>query len=120
MNFQESYPIIEEESYPQLTAATRRLLEFIKTRRKGAEKIHTQSTRRSGTARLTAKHFGAKLPVYDRVIKLVEKDKELLPLKKEYLSLLSQLRRNRQPMKFQELTGKLEALGEILIETGNM
>jgi len=120
MNFQELYPLIEEEEYPQKTASTRRLLEFLKTRRQSAEKIHTQSSRKSGTSRLTAKHFGVKIPVYDRVIKMVEKGKDLLPLKKEYTLLLSQLRRNRQPMKFQELTGKLEVLGEILIETGNM
>ena len=120
MNNQELYPLIEEEDYPQLTASTRRLLEFLKTRQQAASKIHTQSSRRSGTSRLTAKHYGVKLPVYDRVIRMVKRDKDLLPLKKEYLSLLSQLRRNRQAMKFQELTGKLEALGEILIETGIM
>lgn len=120
MNFQELYPLIEEEDYPQQSASTKRLIEFLKTRKKGAEKIHTEASRKSGTSRLTAKHFGVKLPIYDRIINMVKKDKDLTVLKKEYQSTLSQLRRNRQPMKFQELTGKLEVLGEVLIETGNM
>ena len=91
MNFQELYPLIEEEDYPQQSASTKRLIEFLKTRKKGAEKIHTEASRKSGTSRLTAKHFGVKLPIYDRIINMVKKDKVLTVLKKEYHSTLSQL-----------------------------
>jgi hypothetical protein len=106
-----------EDDYEQSHQVDASLLKFIKSRRASAAKIANQSARRSGTARLTAKHFKAKDPVYARLEKLVKSGSDLNPLKKEYLSVLSQLRKNvRQPLKFQELTGKLEVLGEFLIE----
>lgn len=121
MKFQEVYTILEKNEYPQQTASTKELLKFLEARRDGAARIHNQSARRSGVSRLTAKHFSSKLPVYDRIIKMVKKDKDLRPLKKEYQTTLSKLRKNiRQPMKFQQLTGELEVLGEVLIETGIM
>jgi hypothetical protein len=121
MKFEEMYAFIAEEAYAQQNASTKQLLVFLRKRRDGAARIHTQADRKSGPARLTAKHFSVKLPVYDRIIKMVEKNEDLTKLKKEYISILNQLRKNvRQPKKFQELTGKLEVLGEILIETGNM
>ena len=82
MKFEEMYAFIAEEAYAQQTASTKQLLVFLRKRRDGASRIHTQADR---------------------------------------ISVLNQLRKNvRQPKKFQELTGKLEVLGEILIETGNM
>ena len=120
MKFDDLYSLIEEEAYPQQSTTTNNLIEFIRERKKAAGKIHIQSSRKPGPARLTAKHFEVKLPVYDKAIKLLEDNKSLKVLKKEYMSILAQLRKNRQPVKFQELTGKLEALGEILIKSSNM
>tara|TARA_R110000824_G_scaffold20817_20_gene78121 strand:+ start:11859 stop:12281 length:423 start_codon:yes stop_codon:yes gene_type:complete len=112
------YMVEKAGEYEQTHQPDRDLLTFIKKRREGAQKIATASDRKSGPARLTAKHFNAKLPVYDRIEKMVNAGKDLKSLKREYNKTLSSLRKNiRQPMKFQELTGKLEVLGEILIES---
>lgn len=120
MKFDDLYSIIEEGSYPQQKASDKELIKFLQKRKDGASRIHTQSSRKSGPARLTAKHFQVKLPIYDRVIKMIKNGDKLLVLKKEYNATLAELRKTRQPMKFQELTGKLEVLGEVLIKTGNM
>ena len=115
------YVIEKAGDYAQTEQVDRDLLKFIHKRRQGAEKIAAASARKAGPAKLTAKHFSVKLPVYDKVIKMIETGKDLKTLKTEYNKTLSSLRKNiRQPMRFQELSGKLEVLGEILIESGNM
>ena len=107
----------DDEGYDQTNQSDKRLLTFIKERRAGAAKIASQAVRKPGTSRLTAKHFKAKDPIYAKAEKLVKQGKGLKQLKSEYLNTLKHLRKNnRQPMKFQELTGKLEVLGELLIE----
>jgi uncharacterized coiled-coil DUF342 family protein len=112
------YMVEKADEYEQTHQTDKDLLMFIEKRREGAQKIATSASRKSGPARLTAKHFKAKLPVYDRIKKMVKAGKDLKGLKSEYNKTLSSLRKNiRQPMKFQELTGKLEVLGEILIES---
>lgn len=121
MNFEEVYTILEKKDYPQQDASKLELLKWVKKRKQGAVKIHTQSSRRAGPSRLTASHFGAKIPVYNKIIKMIEHDEDLKKLKTDYLSILSQLRKSvRQATKFQKLTGELEVLGEVLIETRNM
>lgn len=113
--------ITESEDYSQTKATDNRLLEFVETRMAGAKKIATQSSRKSGPARLTAAHFKAKLPVYKKIINMIKKGDDLKQLKGEYRGLLSQLRKNvRQPEKFQKLTGELEVIGEVLIRSKNM
>jgi hypothetical protein len=113
--------ITESDDYPQLEAADRRLIEFVKDRMNGAKKIATQSSRKPGPSRLTSAHFKAKLPLYKRIIRMIEKGDNLKTLKIEYRRILSQLRKNvRQPDQFQKLTGQLEVLGEILIKSKNM
>lgn len=113
--------ITESDDYPQLAAADRRLIEFVEARMSGAKKIATQSSRKPGPSRLTAAHFKAKLPVYKRVKRMIEKGDNLKTLKVEYRRILSQLRKNvRQPEQFQKLTGQLEVIGEILIKSKNM
>lgn len=107
-----------DDSYAQLKRTDKDLIAFIEDRQASASKIATSASRKAGNARLTAKHFKAKNPVYARILKMVKRGDDLQQLKVEYSKTLSSLRKNvRQPMKFQELTGKLEVLGEILIES---
>lgn len=110
-----------EDDYAQTKQVDKQMLKFIKERRNGAQKIITQSARRSGVSRLTTKHFRAKIPLYDEAEKLIKNNKSLAQLKPKYMKVLAKLRKTpRNDMKFQELTGELEVLGEILIKSKNM
>ena len=117
------FDLVSEESdeFAQTKQVDRDMLEFIKDRRAGAQKIITQAARKAGVARLTAKHFRAKIPLYNEAEKLVKADKSLKVFKSKYMSVIAKLRKTpRNDMKFQELTGQLEVLGEILIKSKNM
>lgn len=92
--------------------------EFAKTRGKGAEKISDNAKEKGGLSLLTWHHFKVKLPYYEKAAKGkfdIEKGQ------KEYLELLEKLHTstktemNITQIKFQELVGKLEVLGELLI-----
>ena len=124
INIDSLYDIVLEDSedgFEQTKQVDKDLLKFIADRMSAAQKIVTQSARRSGTARLTTKHFRTKVSLYREVEQMVKKHKPLKDLKSRYLSVLSKLRKTpRNDIKFQELTGQLEVLGEILIKSKNM
>lgn len=88
---------------------------FSQERLKVAEKIASQAKSKGGFSMLTFYHFNAKLNYYEQASK-GEFDKEQLI--KEYKSILTKLNSpNGLNMKiFQELTGKLEVIGELLIK----
>ena len=121
MKFDQLYHILCEkkpEDYDYKNKKTDKLVEFIEERKSGAEKIANQASRKAGVSRLTAAHFKAKLPVYDKVKKQLQANKPISFVDKEYKKTLSELRKIRSnQIKFQKLTGKLEVLGEILIES---
>lgn len=116
------YSLVEEsEDYKQHKTTINRYIEFITSRKSSANKILSQSERKSGPSRLTAIHFRAKVKVYEDVLKILKKGDDLQILRKKYTSTISKLRKNiRQPDQFQKLTGELEAIGEVLIYTKNM
>jgi len=92
--------------------------EFSKNRLVGATKIAMSAKEKGGDALLTYHHFHVKLPYYQK-----SADDKLKPeaVKKEYDKLLTDLyeaTRNSMEIsqiKFQELVGKIEVLGELLI-----
>ena len=94
--------------------------EFAETRMGGAEKIVDNAKEKGGLSLLTWHHFKVKLPYYEKASKGkldIEKAKE------EYEELLERLYKSTDKGKmsigqveFQELVGKLEVLGELLIE----
>ena len=93
---------------------------FAKTRLGGAEKIAENAKEKGGDSMLTYYHFNVKLPYYEKASK-----GEFSPEKarEEYLSLLDQLAKstgekgmNISQNEFQKLVGKIEVLGELLIE----
>jgi len=94
------------------------LQEFSKNRLAGAAKIATAAKEKGGDALLTYHHFHVKLPYYQK-----SADGKLTPeaIKKEYDNLLTDLyeaTRNSMSItqiRFQELVGKIEVLGELLI-----
>ena len=93
---------------------------FAKTRLGGAEKIAENAKEKGGDSMLTYYHFNVKLPYYEKASK-----GEFNPEKarEEYISLLDQLAKstgekgmNISQNEFQKLVGKIEVLGELLIE----
>ena len=93
--------------------------DFASTRQKGAEKITDNAKEKGGLALLTWHHFKVKLPYYEKAANgKLDYDKAL----EEYQSLLQTLFEktekglNIQQVEFQELVGKLEVLGELLIK----
>lgn len=94
--------------------------EFAETRLGGAEKITDNAKEKGGLSLLTWHHFKVKLPYYEKAAKgsfSVEKAKE------EYEELLEKLYKSTDKgeisisqIQFQELVGRLEVLGELLIE----
>jgi hypothetical protein len=93
--------------------------EFANTRLGGAEKIVDNAEKKGGLAMLTYHHFKVKLPYYEKAKngKLKMED-----AKKEYHKLLDKFYSatkgdmNIEQIAFQELLGKLEVLGELIIK----
>lgn len=94
--------------------------EFAETRLDGAEKITDNAKEKGGLAMLTWHHFKVKLPYYE---KASEGKLDMNKAREEYADFLETLYKSTQKGKFnitqvafQELVGKLEVLGELLIE----
>lgn len=93
---------------------------FAKTRLSGAEKIADNAKEKGGDAMLTYYHFNVKLPYYEKASK---GDFDAEKAREEYATLLEQLTKsfsekgvNLSQNEFQKLVGKIEVLGELLIE----
>jgi hypothetical protein len=97
------------------------LEEFSKNRLAGATKISNAAKEKGGDALLTYHHFYVKLPYYQ---KSVDGELDMQMVKEEYDSLLTDLYEatrnsmNITQIEFQELVGKIEVLGELLIRKG--
>jgi hypothetical protein len=95
------------------------LQEFSENRLAGATKISKAAKEKGGDALLTYHHFHVKLPYYQ---KSVDGELDMDNLKEEYDDLLTDLYEatrnsmNITQVEFQELVGKIEVLGELLIE----
>jgi hypothetical protein len=95
------------------------LQEFSENRLAGATKISKAAKEKGGDALLTYHHFHVKLPYYQ---KSVDGELDMNNLKEEYDDLLTDLYEatrnsmNISQVEFQELVGKIEVLGELLIE----
>jgi hypothetical protein len=92
--------------------------EFSSKRLKGATKITEDAKKKGGPSMLTYHHFKVKLPYYK---KASEGKFDLDKSKKEFnehLSKLCKLTENVdiEQVKFQELVGKIEVLGELIIK----
>jgi hypothetical protein len=93
--------------------------EFAETREKGASTIVDNAKEKGGLAMLTWHHFKVKLPYYE---KAAEGSLDMDKAQTEYIDLLEQLykltnkKMNIEQIAFQELVGKIEVLGELLIK----
>jgi hypothetical protein len=95
---------------------------FAKTRLEGAAKIAETAKEKGGDAMLSYYHFSVKLPYYEKAAN-GEFNKE--KAREEYKTLVDQLAKatgegklNISQTEFQKVVGKIEVLGELLIEYG--
>jgi hypothetical protein len=100
--------------------STKEEKEFAETRLGGAEKIVDNAKEKGGLSMLTWHHFKVKLPYYEKASK---GKLDMSKAKEEYAELLEKLYKSTDKgemsisqVAFQELLGKLEVLGELLIE----
>ena len=96
-----------------LNEAKQLLEDFATTRGKGAEKIANTAKEKGGLAKLTYTHFKVKLPYYK---KASEGKLDLDKAKKEYDETYKKISLNMTQTEFQREIGRLEVLGELLIE----
>lgn len=93
--------------------------EFADTRMGGAATIVDNAKEKGGLALLTWHHFKVKLPYYEKATK---GNLDLAKAREEYISLLDQLYKSTikdmsiEQIAFQELVGKIEVLGELIIK----
>jgi len=95
---------------------------FAKTRLSGAEKIAETAKEKGGDAMLTYHHFNVKLSYYEKATK---GKFDSIKAHEEYQSLVDQLVKAQNDtgvtlsqIEFQKILGKIEVLGELLIEYG--
>ena len=92
---------------------------FAANRLKGATEIAMNAKEKGGDALLTFHHFSVKLPYYKQE---VDGSLDMNKAEAEFQSLLSELSAtgtNTDQIVFQELVGKLEVLGELIIRYKN-
>ena len=87
--------------------------EFASTRLKGAEKIADTTQKKGGLSLLTYKHYKVKLPYYEKAA-AGKLDKE--EAKKEFKETYKKISLDMTQSQFQTEMGRLEVLGELLIE----
>jgi hypothetical protein len=107
------------KSMMKLISESAELEKFADTRYDGAKKITDNAKEKGGVAMLTYHHFKVKLPYYE---KASEGKLDMEEIKKEYKELLEKLYKatkdevNIEQTPFQELLGKIEVLGELIIK----
>jgi hypothetical protein len=87
--------------------------EFAKKRGEGAAKIASNAEKKGGLALLTWHHFKVKAPYYKKATE-GKFDKEAA--EKEFEQTLKKISLNMTPIEFQREVGRLEVLGELLIQ----
>lgn len=96
-----------------LREAKQSIEDFASTRLKGAEKIADTTQAAGGLSLLTYKHYKVKLPYYKKAA-AGKLDKEAA--KKEFNETLKNISLNMSQNEFQTEMGRLEVLGELLIQ----
>ena len=87
-------------------------LDFAGTRLKGAEKIADTTHEAGGLALLTYEHYKVKLPYYKKA-SAGKLDNEVA--KKEFIETLGKISLDMSQDEFQTEMGRLEVLGELII-----
>ena len=94
---------------------------FAEGRGKGAEKITDNAKNKGGDSMLTYHHFKVKLPYYEKASEgIFDRDNSIKEYKKHLKELYDTTNKDMDitPVKFQELMGRIEVLGELIIKNG--
>lgn len=113
---------VEEKKTPGAKQEEKDEKAFAKSRFSGAESIANTAKEKGGDAMLTYYHFNVKLAYYE---KAAQGELNFDKAREEYKTLVDQLFKatgdkgiNISQNEFQKLVGKIEVLGELLIEYG--
>jgi hypothetical protein len=113
-----TYLIIKKNKKVDFMGMNKTFEDFSKKRGEGAIKIADSSKEKGGLSILTYYHYDVKLPYYKKAeqgkIDLVKSKKELKQLIEELYQGIDDMSIRQVP--FQKLVGKIEVLGELLIE----
>jgi hypothetical protein len=88
---------------------------FVQQRRAGAAKIAKEAKAKGGLATLTAIHFSAKLAIYDFIASAIDQPNLIETLKSMEASLAKKIAAAPDMTSFQEMTGRLEVYGEVIL-----
>lgn len=91
--------------------------EFAEHRLDGATTIANNAEEKGGDALLTYHHFKVKLPFYEEATDGKFDPKRAQAHYEDLVDELSDRRNNLEQIEFQELMGKIEVLGELLIKS---
>jgi len=113
-----TYLLIKKNKKANFMGMNKTFEEFSKKRGEGASKIAENAKEKGGLSILTYYHFVVKEPYYKKAqqgtIDLVKSKKELKQLVEELYVGINDMSIRQVP--FQKLVGKIEVLGELLIE----
>ena len=101
------------------TISEKEMEDFAEGRGNGAEKITDSAKEKGGNSMLTYHHFKVKLPYYEKAAEgKFDKEKSVKEYKKHLGELykLTNEEMDITPIKFQELMGRIEVLGELILE----
>lgn len=93
--------------------------DFIEARRKGAKRVEEQARAKGGVAELTAIHFAAKQTPYRDALPYADRKTRDSYYSKKVTDLLLKLKgwQSMSQREFQVIMGKIEAWGEIALES---
>jgi hypothetical protein len=113
-----TYLLLKKNKKVDFMGINKTFEEFSKKRGEGASKIAESAKEKGGLSILTYYHFVVKEPYYKKAqqgtIDLVKSKKELKQLVEELYVGINDMSIRQVP--FQKLVGKIEVLGELLIE----
>jgi hypothetical protein len=113
-----TYLLIKKNKKVNFMGMNKTFEEFSKKRGEGAMKIAENAKEKGGLSILTYYHFVVKEPYYKKAqqgtIDLVKSKKELKALVEELYQGINDM--SIKQIAFQKLVGKIEVLGELLIE----
>ena len=104
--------ILKEEGYPE----DMEFKEFAKKRLEGATKIANDAKAKGGAAMLTYHHFVVKLPHYKKASEGGFDTETAQTEYKKHLDELCGVGSDMEQIRFQELVGLIEVLGELIIK----
>jgi hypothetical protein len=113
-----TYLFIKKHKKANFMGMNKTFEDFSKKRGEGAVKIADNSKEKGGLSILTYYHYDVKLPYYKKAeqgkIDLVKSKKELKQLIQDLYQGINDM--SIKQIAFQKLVGKIEVLGELLIE----